>query len=112
MFPKKNRVKRENDFEKIFKKGKSVKEGLLILKWVKNGLSDSRFAVSVSKKVSLKATERNKIKRRICSVFKKNSFLNQEGNDFLIIVLPGLQDKNFTEIKEMLNRLFLKSGVI
>jgi ribonuclease P protein component len=109
MFSKKNRIQKENDFEKVFKKGKSAKTGLFVLKWVKNGLPESRFAVSVSKKVSLKAVERNKIKRRICSILEKCFFSMRKGNDFLVIVLPGAVDKSFLEIKEDLNSLLLKT---
>ena len=38
MLPKINRIKKKKDFEIIFKKGKSFKNNLFILKFIKNNL--------------------------------------------------------------------------
>ena len=108
MLAKNQRIRKKKDIERIFKKGKGHKEGLLILKTVKNDLSVSRFGFIVSQKVSKKANVRNKIKRRLREIIKLkiNSF--PVGTDNLFIALPGLEKKEFKNIKETIDSLLKK----
>ena len=71
MLPKKNRLTKKNDFDRVFKKGISVFDYILGIKILKNNLPDSRFGIIVSNKISKKANERNKIKRQIRECLKK-----------------------------------------
>ena len=105
MLSKANRLRKEKDFEKLFKKGKSFRNGFLILKIVQNNLEESRFGFIVSQKVSKKAALRNKIKRRIRAVARQNIKKIRKGIDVALIALPGLEKKNFLETKEILNAL-------
>ncbi|MEK7540776.1 MAG: ribonuclease P protein component [Patescibacteria group bacterium] len=105
MLSKINRLRKEKDFETLFKKGKSFRNGFLILKIVQNNLEESRFGFIVSQKVSKKAALRNKIKRRIRAVARQNIKKIRKGIDVALIALPGLEKKNFLETKEILNAL-------
>ena len=105
MLAKTNRLRKEKDFEKLFKKGKSFKNGFLILKIVQNNLKESRFGFIVSQKVSKKAILRNKIKRRLRDIIRQNIGKIRKGIDVALIALPGLEKKNFSETKETLNTL-------
>ncbi|MFH1036746.1 MAG: ribonuclease P protein component [Patescibacteria group bacterium] len=111
MSQKVKRLKKEKDFERIARNGRGIKKDFLILKVMKNNLDYSRIAVSVSKKVSKKATVRNKIKRRIISVAEFILRGAEEGWDILLSALPGLEKKSFSEIKIMLKEVFLKAGI-
>ena len=106
MLSKINRLRKEKDFEKLFKKGKSFKNGFLILKIVRNNLEESRFGFIVSQKDSKKATLRNKVKRRLRDIVQQNIGKIKKGIDVALIALPGLEKKNFLETKEILNKLF------
>ena len=112
MLTKINRLKKEKDFERIFKKGKSFKNGFLILKIVLNDLEESRFGFIVSQKVSKKAVLRNKIKRRLRDIIQKNIAKIKKGVDVALIVLPGLEKKSFLETKETLDVLLKKTGLV
>ncbi|MFC1789443.1 ribonuclease P protein component [Patescibacteria group bacterium] len=96
------------DFEKIIRQGKSIKEDLLFLKKIENNLDRSRFAISVSKKVSKKATTRNKIKRRIKNLLSKKILKIKKGVDLLFVALPGIEKKTFKEIEFTIDKLFKK----
>lgn len=118
MVPKKNRLQKRREIEMVFKKGKGFKEGFLILKLVKNNLEKSRFSFIISQKVSKKATTRNKIKRRLGEIvrlkFKKikkgrHPLTTRQGMDAVLIALPGLETKDFWEIEESLDKLFLRA---
>ncbi len=110
--PKINRLKPEKIYEKVFKKGKSFKEGFLILKIVSNNLKINRFAFIVSKKVSKKATLRNKVKRRLRELVRTKMPESKKGIDGILIASPGLETKDFQEIKKSLDKLFRKAKLI
>ncbi len=112
MLPKANRLKKNKDFENVFKKGQSFKEAFLYLKIKKNNLESSRFGFVVSKKFSQKATERNKIKRRLRELVKVKLPKIKEGIDGVIIVMPGFKTDDFLELEKMVNKLFKKAGML
>ena len=112
MLPKINRLREEKDFDKIFKKGKNFKNSFLILKVLQNNLKENRFGFIISKKVSKKAVLRNKIKRRLRDIIHQNTKNIKKGIDVVLIVLPGLEEKNFLETKEILNILLKKADLI
>lgn len=107
-----NRLKKKKDFEKLFKEGESFKNSFLILKMAQNNLKESHFGFIISKKVSQKAILRNKIKRRLRDIIQQNIKDIKKGIDIVLIILPGLEKKNFLETKEILNTLFKKAGLV
>ena len=112
MLAKLNRLKRKKDFARIFKKGRGFKEECLFLKVLPSGANQSRFGIIVSQKISKKASERNKIRRRIrAAIFKKLTAL--EGSfDAVIVAIPGIAKKDFTAIEKMITELFKKARII
>ena len=100
MLPKINRIKKKKDFEAIFKKGRSFKNKLFILRFTNNDLNQNRFGFVVSLKVSKKATVRNKTRRRLSEIIKAEKV--KPGTDLVLIALPGIEKKEFSEIKEAL----------
>ena len=108
MLPKINRIKKKNDFDVIFKKGKSLKTSLLVFKIVKNGLKENRFGFIVSKNISKKAVVRNKIRRRFSEIVKEKIIPKNESVDVVIIALPGIDKKEFSEVKESVNLILNK----
>ncbi|HOK00650.1 MAG TPA: ribonuclease P protein component [Candidatus Paceibacterota bacterium] len=112
MLPLNNRLKKKKDFEEVFKNGKSYKENSLQLKFLENNLKTSRFGFVVSKKFSKKAVVRNKIKRRLREIIRKNLIYIKKGFDCVIIVLPDLKIKKFEELEEILIKLFKKADLL
>lgn len=100
MLPKANRLKKKKDFERVFKSGRAVKNGFLVLRALKNSLNINRFAFVVSKKVSTKATTRNKVRRRLSSVTENEIQNIKDGFDVVLLALPGLEKNNFEETKK------------
>ncbi len=111
MLSKRNLLKKKTDIERAFKKGRGFKEDFLLLKTVKNSLSSSRFGFVVSQKVSKKAVLRNKIKRRLKEIIREKLGKIKEGQDCLLIVLPGLENKDFWEMEEIINKIFIKGNL-
>ncbi len=107
MLAKTNSIKKEQDFRSVFKRAKSFKTNLFILKIAKNGLDESRFGFVVSQKVSKKATVRNKVKRRLSDAVRVELKKIKKGFDFVLIALPGIEKSEFSEIKKAINKICL-----
>jgi ribonuclease P protein component len=112
MLPKEYRLTKKKDFEIIFKQGKSARSDVLSCKILKNNLSESRFGFIVSKKVSGKATVRNKVKRRLRSVIQKELQNIKKSSDIIIIALPGIEKKTFLQTQELVSGLCKKINII
>lgn len=106
-----NRLKKQKDFENVFKNGKGFKQGSLYLKSNENKLQSSRFGFVVSKKFSKKAVDRNRIKRILREIVREMIDKIKTGLDIVIIVNPGAK-ADFQELTETINRLLKKSGLI
>ncbi|MDP3882971.1 MAG: ribonuclease P protein component [Candidatus Staskawiczbacteria bacterium] len=110
MLPKINRIKKKKDFEFIFRNGVSFKNSCLILKVVKNNLDYSRFGFVVSGKVSKKAVDRNKIRRRLSEIVKKEVI--KAGLDLVFISLSSAKGKSFSELKKETQTILIKAKAL
>jgi len=99
-FSKKERLKKKKEFEKVFKTGKKLWIGsLLLMIFKKNELGYRRLGVVVSRKIR-KATQRNKVKRWIREVFRRNKEIFPESSDIIIIPHPNCVNSSYWEILE------------
>ncbi len=112
MLKKENRLKKQKDFERVFKQGKYCKQDLIFLRVEKNDVKVSRFGFIVSKKVSKKAVVRNKVKRRMREVIKKRLLCIEKGIDVVLSAIPGLEEKSFNETETMINKALEKLKII
>lgn len=99
MFKKENRLTKDKDFDNVFKNGKSSYGKLAGIKTIKNDLNFSRVGILVSTKVSKKAYQRNKIKRRIREIFKEIIKDVKTNQDIVVIVLPQAIEKDFNDLR-------------
>lgn len=113
MLPKQNRLRLKKDFERIFKQGRGFKQDFLFLKVLENGLKETRFGFIVSQKISQKAVIRNKLKRRLREIIRDELKEGKirSGVDAALVTLPGLEGKDFQEIKEMTEKLLKKANL-
>jgi ribonuclease P protein component len=112
MLRKIDRLKKEDDFRKILREGKSHKEDSLVLKYLPNRRQNTRIGISVSKKVSKKAVLRNKQKRRLASLARQKIHQIRKGLDIFLIALPGIEAKTFSETKTLCDKIFLKAKIL
>lgn len=112
MLPKENRLKRDKDFEAVFKKGKEVKESFLLLKFCGNNLGQTRIGFVVSKKISPKAVVRNAIKRRMRESVRKMAPGMKKGFDVVLVVLSARMPQNYGRINDILQKAFAEAKLI
>jgi ribonuclease P protein component len=114
MLPKELRLKRKSDIEKLFIKGESAKDSLLICKFRKNNLNHHRPCFTVAKKIKLNAVERNRIRRKTSHAFtdylKKKLTPENSGLDIIFIVcnLPNDQTSSFQQLQKNINNIMTK----
>lgn len=106
MLPKKNRLTKKTDFDKVFKEGTAVKGNFLFIKYRKNNFFPaSRIAFIIPLKAAGNAVTRNKIKRILSETLRhrvnnlKTSYdivvavKNKESSDVLKSELISLINK-------------------
>lgn len=112
MLKKRYRLNKNKEFDQVFKHGSSAYSPSLGVKVVANKLENPRFAILVSKKVSKKAVDRNKIKRQIRDILRSDYAQKVKNCDVVVICLPSILNKDFEAIKEDLKFAFSKLKLI
>jgi len=70
---------------------------------------EQRCGISVSKKVSKKAVVRNKLKRRIRSIYKNELINMKDGIDVIFVTRKKLLDMPFSSLKSVVINLIKKA---
>ncbi|MDP2708812.1 MAG: ribonuclease P protein component [bacterium] len=108
MLAQSNRLAKDKDFEKVFKLGKSAYAKALGVKARANQLKRNRYGIIVSAKVSKKAIERNKLKRRLSGILKKFDQEAYKGLDVAVIVLPPALTQSYQGLSDELKQIFIR----
>ncbi|MEI6835269.1 MAG: ribonuclease P protein component [Candidatus Falkowbacteria bacterium] len=108
MLANSDRLKKNKEFDLVFKEGRTVYGEFLGIKARKNNLNNNRFGVLLSTKVSKSAVERNLYKRRIKAIISQENLKIKTGQDCVIIVLPVIIGKKAQEIKTEIQNIFIK----
>lgn len=88
---KTERLRRKADFDRVFKKGKSIVDPFFVVLYVKNSLPFSRIGVSIKRKFG-KAHVRNRLRRLVKEVYRTNKSVLPAGYDILFIARKDLSD--------------------
>lgn len=100
---KKYRLKDKKNFDEVFRRGKTVKSSFFFIRFIKNKLTHSRWAIAVPNKVAPKAVKRNYIKRLVQEALReKENF--KKSIDAVVIALPSIVDKRLEEIKSEIKK--------
>ena len=70
----------------VYQKGKTIRKPKMSLVFVDNERGFTRVAVVVSKKVEKTAVKRNKIRRRIYEIVRKNFDLVPKKKDYIFVI--------------------------
>jgi ribonuclease P protein component len=106
---KKNRISKRSEFEEIKKGGKMLGFsrffGVVVMDKKDEEL---KFGVVTSKKISKKAVERNKIKRRLMAVLGKNLSRFNKGTRVLFLSKKEVLKAKISDFDQEIERLCLK----
>ncbi len=100
------RLRKNEDFQKVIQKRKSIANASFALYWVKNSLDQPRIGISVSSKLG-KAVIRNKIKRQVrMMVLESMDFTLTV--DLVLMVRKGYLNKNYADNLVEIQSLYRK----
>lgn len=112
MLDRNYKLKKETDFKKVFQKGKFKRKEFLKIKFLKNNLKISRFALVIGLKVSKKAVKRNKIKRQIEEILRLNLEKIKKGFDIIILFDQKVINQKYQTLEENLISLLKQSQLM
>lgn len=97
MFPRSHRLQRSQDILTVFRTGERFRRGPLTIFYCKG--TEPRVTVVVDKKVSKKATDRNRLKRQLRALLMQEAL---PAGDMVLRVYSGAEHLQFSELKTTL----------
>ncbi len=110
MLQKTYRLKRRQDFRRVYQRGKSSANRVFVLCWRPNRNGVPRIGFSVSKKIG-KAVERNRVRRKLREACRLEFDFFAPGYDYVIIARGAAKTTEVTamryRIREVLKQISL-----
>ena len=110
-YPHSESLKKNRDFQLLYKEGKSRANRYLVLYVKENGLEKNRLGVSVSKKVG-NSIVRHRIARLIRESYRLHEDMFNSGLDMVVIARVSAKDRGMREIESALLHLGKLQGVL
>ncbi len=104
-------LKKNADFQKVYKKGRSFANRYLILYVLNNETKRNRLGISVSKKVG-NSVVRHRITRLIRESYRLREDMFNSGLDMVVVVRKGARDRTCQEIESALLHLSKLHGIV
>ena len=112
MLPVSYRLTKEKDFKKISASGKSFFSSCLKVRFLANDLKVSRFAFVISTKVSKKAVDRNRLRRRLREIIRLSLAKVKPGYDIVVSTKSQALNKDYKELESELLNLLVKAKLL
>lgn len=97
-------LKKNSDFQKVYKRGKSYANRYLVLYVLKNGTECNRIGISVSKKVG-NSIVRHRLKRLIKEAYRLQENIFYSGLDIVVIARMSAKDISYKKTESALLHL-------
>ena len=110
-YPHSESLKKNRDFQLIYKEGKSYANRYLVLYVRENGLARNRLGVSVSKKVG-NSVIRHRVTRLVRESYRLQEDMFNSGLDMVVVARMNAKGRSFEEICSALLHLGKLQGVI
>ena len=93
-----NSLKKNQDFQTVYRGGKSYANKYLVMNVMDSGREDTRIGISASKKVG-NSVVRHRFARLVRESFRLNKDILEEGKDIIVVARAAAKDKNFDKIE-------------
>ena len=97
-------LKKNIDFQKVYKEGKSKANKYLVMYVLPNELGNNRLGISVSKKVG-NSVVRHHLTRLIRESYRLNSNMFNSSLDIVVVVRATARDENYHSLESALMHL-------
>lgn len=97
-------IKKNSDFQIVYKNGKSYANKLLIMYVYKTGNEDTRIGISVSKKVG-NSVVRHHITRLIREIFRLHREQTDSGLDIIVVARAAARESDYKKMESAYRHL-------
>ena len=104
-------LKKNQDFQKVYKHGTSKGNRYLVMYVLKNQYMKNRLGISVSKKVG-NSVIRHHLTRLIRESYRLNKEMFNSGLDIVVIARESAKDRKYKEIESALLHLGKINGIL
>mgnify|MGYP001130864954 CR=1 FL=1 len=95
---KKYRLRKNEEFKRVYKRGKNYWNRNLVLYVMRNQLNNSRIGFTVTKKIG-NSVVRNRVRRRMKEIYRKNFDNIKEEYDIIFIPKKNVVDISYKELE-------------
>lgn len=93
-----NSLKKNKDFQIVYKIGKSYANKYLVMYVLENGRQDTRIGISASKKIG-NSVVRHRFARLVRESFRLNKDMLKDGVDIIVVARAAAKDSKFEKIE-------------
>lgn len=104
-------IRRNMEFSKVYNRGNSRANPVLVMYVLKNGMEYNRIGITVSRKVG-KSVVRNRIKRLIKEAYRKHSDRIKRGYDLVMIARADAGKAEYKDIERWMKDLLLRQKLL
>jgi len=104
-------LKKNFQFQRVYRQGRSVSTKVIILYYKKNGVRQLNLGISISKKIG-NSVQRHRLKRIYKEAFRQFRDKIREGYDFIIVARKGTANTTYHEAMEELTKTFKRGKII
>lgn len=97
-------LKKNRDFQIVYRRGKSYANRLLVMYVLKNGSQKNRYGISVSKKVG-NSVVRHHVTRLLRESYRLHEEMFNSGLDIVVIARAGAKEATYRQIEKALLHL-------
>jgi ribonuclease P protein component len=108
---KRFRLRKNSDFQRVYRKGHSWAHPLLVLCALRNGLGYSRFGFSASKRVG-GAVVRNRARRLMREAIRLRQAMIADGWDVVIVARRPMGEANFHQVDQAVEQLLRRAHLL
>lgn len=102
---RKYRLRNNVHFKKVYNRGKSYGNRLVVMYIYKNGMDYNRVGFSVTKKIG-NSVERNRVRRKMKEVYRLNCHKVKDGYDLIFLPKAMANKATYKEIESAMFHLF------
>jgi ribonuclease P protein component len=104
------RLRKGSEFDTVYQKGTVVSGPLLVVRHLKAHEAPARWGFAVGKRISKKAVERNRVRRRLREGARQLAVA--DGHDIVVTARARALDGSFAELQEGLRAALKRAGLL
>lgn len=112
MLPSAHRLRNNEDFDRVYRDGKSLRTALFRIIKTQGKAEETRFGIVISNKTMRQAVKRNQKRRQAREALSRIVKRVEPGHDVVLVGQHKLADASFAEIAQDITNGLAKAGLL